>query len=69
MATSPEIFSVVLCEKKQSHGIVCQTQNAKHNLEKLCEKKKQHHSSMMLLPRPLEETLWKSYMREKRKVF
>jgi hypothetical protein len=31
--------------------------------------KEQHRSSMMSLPRQLEEILWKSYMREKRKVF
>jgi len=30
-------------------------QNAKHNMEKLCEKKKQHCSSMMPLLRLLEE--------------
>jgi hypothetical protein len=32
-------------------------QNTKHNMEKLCEKKKQHHSSTMSLRRLLEEIL------------
>jgi len=29
----------------------------KHNLEKLCEKQKQRHSSMISLLRPIEEIL------------
>jgi len=32
-------------------------QNAKHNMEKLCEKQKQHRSAMMPLFRLLEEIL------------
>lgn len=46
-----------LCEKKQSYGVICKKQHAKHNMEKLCEKKKQHRSSTMLLLRLLEEIL------------
>jgi hypothetical protein len=44
-----------LCEKKQSDGVICKKQHVKHNMEKLCEKKKQHCSSMMPLLRLLEE--------------
>jgi hypothetical protein len=58
-----------LCEKKQSYGIICTKQHAKHNMEKVCEKKKQHRSATMPLLRLLEEILSKSYLREKRKVF
>jgi hypothetical protein len=43
--------------EKQSSGVVCKKQNAKYNMEKLCEKQKQHRSSMMPLLRPLEEIL------------
>ena len=32
------------------------------------EKKKRQHSSMMSLSRRLEEVLWKSYVRVKRKI-
>jgi hypothetical protein len=54
--------------EKQSSGVVCKKQNAKYNMEKLCEKQKQHRSSMMPLLRPLEEIILKSFLREKRKV-
>jgi hypothetical protein len=43
--------------EKQSSGVVCKKQHAKHNMEKVCEKKKQHRSSMMPLLRLLEEIL------------
>src|SRR5947208_1749317 len=51
-----------LCEKKQSYGITCKKHNAKHTMEKLCEKKNQRRSSMMPLSKRLEEIFWKSYM-------
>jgi len=53
--TTPKWSRAKLCEKKQSDGVICKKQNAKHNMEKLCEKKKQHCSSMMPLLRLLEE--------------
>ncbi len=43
--------------EKQSPASFAKKQNAKHYMEKLCEKKKQHHSSMMPLLRQLEAIL------------
>jgi hypothetical protein len=44
--------------RKNSHAAsFAKKQNAKHNMEKLCEKQKQHRSSMMSLLRPIEEIL------------
>jgi len=56
------LTSTPLCEKKQSYSIVCKKQHAKHHMETLCEKKKQHRSSMMSLLRQLEAILWKSFL-------
>ena len=46
-----EIAPEPLDTRDLQHGLVCKKQNAKHSMEKLCEKQKQHHSSMMSLLR------------------
>ncbi len=57
--------SVILCStgtkiyvRKNSHtASFAKKQNVKHNMEKLCEKQKQHRLSMISLLRPVEEIL------------
>jgi hypothetical protein len=63
---SPEaLFSAVnekLCERQRPYGIVCQKQNGKRGLEKLCEKKKRHPSSTIPVYGRSERNTWKSYV-------